>query len=150
MSCTLTSCNYMAPRISIWVTTYFTMANRLSTLCSSCFQSRQHLKTSIFSSAIWMWLCHFSFDTGMQFKISNCSFCRFEVGIAQKQIFWNTIHGTGNPWNGQMGKWVEEWWRHYSILQSFLSVIEVLLFWSISCPSHIWNPGLRFISCFQK
>lgn len=146
MSCTLTNCNYIAPRISIWVTTYFTMANKLSTLCSSCFQSKQHLKTSIFSSAVWMWLCHFSFDTGMQFKISNPSFCRFEIWIADKQTVRNTIMEQVIP---EMGKWVEEW-RHYSILQSFLSVIEVLLFWSISCPSHIWNPGLRFISCFQK
>lgn len=38
----------------------------------------------------------------------------------------------------------------YSAWQSFLRVIEVLLSWFTSCPSHIWNPGFRLISCFQR
>lgn len=38
----------------------------------------------------------------------------------------------------------------YSAWQSFLRVTEVLLSWFTSCPSHIWNPGFRLISCFHR
>lgn len=40
--------------------------------------------------------------------------------------------------------------RFYSsVWHSFLRVTEVLLFCSISFPSHVWNPGFRLISCFH-
>lgn len=37
----------------------------------------------------------------------------------------------------------------YLVGQSRLRVTDILLFWLISCPSHVWKPGLRFISCFH-
>lgn len=39
---------------------------------------------------------------------------------------------------------------NYSVWHSRLRVTEVLLFCSISFPSHVWNPGFRLISCFHR
>lgn len=74
---------------------------------------------------------------------------RFPSAIGSSNSIQQTVHSTTWWSRNWKSRKIFCWIKTYSTWQSFLRVMEILLVWVSSSPSHFWIPGVRLISCFQ-
>lgn len=104
MSCTLTNCNYIAPRISIWVLPPILQWQIGSPPCVHLVSKAGNIWKLQFS--LLQYECGFVILVLIQVcssKSQTLVSADLKLGLQTNKHILEYNYGTGNPWNGQMG-----------------------------------------------